>query len=598
MTTQTSDLQMAPRPDAPDIGDAIARIADVFATDPLLLGGIRLKAQAGPVRDLAIELLRSRISRHLPWLRMTPSIAEDHLVDGYDLAATLAQRQLVARSGILSRAQGGILVIAMAERLTALQAGLIAASIDRREFAVLLLDEGLADEAVHPCLLDRVALTLDLSKGRLPLEPGDTASALPARQETARDVEVPEPVTEACCALALALDRSSMRAPSHLLNVTRIAAHLNGEASASTKALREAVSLVFGLTPSVAEYDRDEDQDSPEALSPENTAATPEPERNEAEGLPRHLDAAEHAGADDVIAVDILDAYLPEDVLQAAAASRRARGLTSAGKRGPSQKSVSRGRRLAARPRPENGRSTLDIVATLRAAVPWQMIRREAAPSNPIIDRAIAIRREDFRYTRFSAPSETLAIFAVDASGSSAHARLGEAKGAIETLLGQCYARRDAVALIVFRGAQAEIVLPPTRSLLRARRALVAMAGGGPTPLAGGLALACLLAGKAAERGQNAITILMTDGRANIALDGTAGRERAEADTRRMATAFRLAGLSSVLVDTARRPREQAADLARAMGGEYLPLPAGRAKDLSLAVRSRMDRQSSSTRPI
>ncbi|VVT04242.1 VWA domain-containing protein [Rhizobium sp. EC-SD404] len=591
MTADTGDLPVGERPDAPDIWSAVLRTADVFATDPLLLGGLRLKSQAGPVRDSVVEILQSRIAKQLPWLRMTPSIADDHLVDGYDLAATLAQRELVARSGILSRAKGGILIIAMAERLTALQAALIAAAIDRREITVLLLDEGLSDEAVHPCLLDRVSLTLDLSRGRLLLEPGSTASALPDAQETARDVEVPEPVMEACCALALALNRSSMRAPSHLLNVTRILAYLDGEATASTEALREAVGLVFGLTPIAAEDDSGENPESPDIPQPD-TAAESEPERNRAENLPQDLEDSEHAGADETIAVDILDAYLPEDVLQAAAAARGARGGASSGKRGPSQRSVSRGRRLAARPRPENGRSALDIIATLRAAVPWQTIRRIATSSDAATGRPIAIRREDFRYTRFSAPSETLAIFAVDASGSSAHARLGEAKGAIETLLGQCYARRDAVALIVFRGAQAEIVLPPTRSLLRARRALVAMAGGGPTPLAGGLALARLLAGKAAERGQNAITILMTDGRANIALDGTAGRERAEADTQRMAAAFRLAGLSSVLVDTARRPREHAADLARAMGGEYLPLPAGRAKDLSLAVRSRMDRQS------
>jgi len=597
MTADTGDLPMIERPDAPDIWSAVARAADVFAMDPFLLGGIHLKSQAGPVRDAAIEILQSRISKQLPWLRMTPSIADDHLVDGYDLAATLAQRELVARSGMLSRAKGGILVIAMAERLTALQAALIAAAIDRREFAVLLLDEGLSDEAVHPCLLDRVALTLELSKGRLPLKPGDIASALAAPQETPREVAVPEPVMEACCALALALNRSSMRAPSHLLNVTRILAHLDGEATASTESLREAVGLVFGLTPIAAEDDRGENPETQDIPQPDDTAAESQPERNQAENLPHDLEDSEHAGADETIAVDILDAYLPEDVLQAAAAARGARGGASSGKRGPSQRSVSRGRRLAARPRPENGRSALDIVATLRAAVPWQTIRRTATSSDAATDRPIAIRREDFRYTRFSAPSETLAIFAVDASGSSAHARLGEAKGAIETLLGQCYARRDSVALIVFRGAQAEIVLPPTRSLLRARRALVAMAGGGPTPLAGGLALARLLAGKAAERGQNAITILMTDGRANIALDGTAGRERAEADTRRMAAAFRLAGLSSVLVDTARRPREHAVDLARAMGGEYLPLPAGRAKDLSLAVRSRMDRQSSNPRP-
>ena len=74
------------------------------------------------------------------------------------------------------------------------------------------------------------------------------------------------------------------------------------------------------------------------------------------------------------------------------------------------------------------------------------------------------------RILRFQQKSETATLFVVDASGSAALNRLAEAKGAVELLLADCYVRRDRVALIAFRGTTAELLLPPTTSLVRARR--------------------------------------------------------------------------------------------------------------------------------
>jgi magnesium chelatase subunit D len=91
---------------------------------------------------------------------------------------------------------------------------------------------------------------------------------------------------------------------------------------------------------------------------------------------------------------------------------------------------------------------------------------------------------DDFRVTRYKQRSETTTIFVVDASGSAALHRLAEAKGAVELLLADCYVRRDRVAMIAFRGPGAELLLPPTRSLVRAKRSLAGLPGGGGTPLA------------------------------------------------------------------------------------------------------------------
>ena len=131
---------------------------------------------------------------------------------------------------------------------------------------------------------------------------------------------------------------------------------------------------------------------------------------------------------------------------------------------------------------------------------------------------------------RFRERRETTAIFVVDASGSSAMARLPEVKGAIELLLADCYVRRDSVALVAFRGKTAEIVLPPTRSLMRAKRMLAGLPGGGGTPLACGLDAALALAESVRRKGPCPLLVLMTDGRANICREGAACREQAMED--------------------------------------------------------------------
>ena len=160
------------------------------------------------------------------------------------------------------------------------------------------------------------------------------------------------------------------------------------------------------------------------------------------------------------------------------------------------------------------GNARLNLIATLRAAAPWQGCggRDAMRPA----DARVHVRREDFRVTRFKQRSETTALFVVDASGSAALHRLAETKGAVELLLADCYVRRDSVAVIAFRGRGAELLLPPTRSLVRASAAWPNCRAGG-TPLAAGIDAAALLAETIRRRGCTPLIVLLTDGRANIA---------------------------------------------------------------------------------
>jgi magnesium chelatase subunit D len=228
----------------------------------------------------------------------------------------------------------------------------------------------------------------------------------------------------------------------------------------------------------------------------------------------------------------------------------------------------------------------LNLVETLRAAAPWQRLRREGPA-----DGTVKVRPSDFRLQKFVQRRESTTIFAVDASGSTALQRLAEAKGAVELLLAKAYASRARVALIAFRGLEAELILPPTRALARARSRLVGLPGGGGTPLASAMDAALAVAQAEAKRGATPQIVLLTDGRANIARGGVAGRPAAEADARAAARAIGEARIASVFIDTAPRPGPDADRFARAMGGAYSHLPYADAQSLADAVQAPQGRR-------
>jgi magnesium chelatase subunit D len=257
----------------------------------------------------------------------------------------------------------------------------------------------------------------------------------------------------------------------------------------------------------------------------------------------------------------------------------------AAGRSGAVAKATARGRQVGTTPGLPRGGKRLDLLATLRTAAPWQRLRGAT-----LVDgvRRLAIRAEDLRIRRLRQRIGTTVCFAVDASGSQALNRLGEAKGAIELLLAESYVRRDRVALVVFRGKTVEIALPPTRSLARAKRTLAGLPGGGGTPLASGLDAVGELAMKVKREGGRPLVVLLTDGRANIARDGTGGRPRAEAEADVSARRFGSQALPALVVDTSPRPNPALAALAKLMGARYAPLPVVRADTLGAAVRAVM----------
>lgn len=574
-----------------------ARAALLLAIDPVGLGGAVLRAAPGVARDRWLGLLRAALPAGTPQRRLPAGVPDSRLLGGLDLTATLTAGRPVAEKGVLAEADGGVVIAAMAERMEVSTAAKLAAVLDRQEVAVqrdglsltlparigvVALDEGVSPEEVPPpALVERLAFQLRLDElpreGLAEWSPAAPGTVAEARERLA-GIEVPDTLLEALCGAAQAFGIDTLRAPLLALRAARAAAALAGRGTVQQEDAALGARLVFG--PRATRLPPEQPPEDPPPPEPPPDEPPPE-EQDKAEEQKPEPDSQELQE----MLLAATTAVMPAGVLAALGAQARDAARRSAGaqgREGRKRLSAQRGRPIGTRPGQLRDGARLSLVETLRAAAPWQPLRHRERGSRP--GPRILVKRDDVRLKRFQQHTETTAIFVVDASGSSALHRLAEAKGAVELLLADCYVRRDRVAVIAFRGKVAELLLPPTSSLVRAKRSLAGLPGGGATPLASGIDAAMALAEEAQRRGQTPLVVLLTDGRANIARDGTPGRPRAEADALVAATPLRLAGVACLLVDTAPRPQPYAKQLAEQMGARYLALPSADSSRLSAAV--------------
>jgi magnesium chelatase subunit D len=575
--------------------------ASLFAVDPVGIGGVLVRASPDPLRDRWLSALGGMLPNASPQRRLPLNIADNRLLGGLDLAATLRAGRPVAERGLLVEADDGVVVVAMAERLAQKTAACLAAAVDTGEvvverdgiaerhparFGIVALDEGIDDERPPPAMLDRLAIHVTLRGIRSAEESGPAAA--PVDVATARSllraVRIDDEVLGALCEASLKLGISSLRVPLLALRVARASAALAGRETASAEDVGAAARLV--LAPRATQLPAQEEPDDADAGGDAGRESA-----CDHEGTQRDKEVQEPESLDDIV-LAAAQAAMPPDVLARLKSPQSSgKSRTSCGHAGMFRLSSRRGRPIGSRRGELRSGARLSVIDTLRAAVPWQAIRRRerAATGSKGRSAGVDVRREDFHVSRFRQRTETTTIFVVDASGSTALNRLAEAKGAVERLLGDCYVRRDSVALISFRGASAELLLPPTRSLVRAKRGLAGLPGGGGTPLAAGIDAARALADDLQRRGQTATAVFLTDGRANIARDGTAGRGRAEHDALAAARLMQANRVNALLIDTSPRAAAFAQQLADEMAAIYVALPYAEAAAVSKIVQANAD---------
>ena len=556
--------------DAPPAAGRLAEQAlAVFAAASRWLGGVHVRGPAGPQREAWLRALRAAQGEDSPWCPLPPHAADDVLDGGLDLAATLASGRPVHERGLIERARGGVVVALMAERIGRARAARLALAIDEADgdLAVVALDEGEGeDESLPQTLCERLALQV-----RPPRDaPRVDAAAVAQGRAGWREVVLTDAIIEVLAQAAWALGIGSSRALWQALCVARVSAAMRGARQVEAGDATLAAQLVFAHRASRLPA---ADEDPPAG---EDDPAPADAPRGQEDGAP---DGPAGPLPDQVVA-SVRAAIPPGLLAQLASGRHRPPRRGDAGRVGERSASVQRGRPIGTRPGTPRGGARLALVETLRAAAPWQRLRQRAGQEGRVL-----VRRDDLRVQRRQQRRGTTTIFAIDASGSQAAHRLAEAKGAVELLLADCYARRDRVAVIGFRGSRADVLLAPTRSLVRAKRQLAGLPGGGGTPLAAGIEAAAAMAASVRRAGSTPLVVLLTDGKANVGRSGEPGRAAAAADALAAARLLASTGTAALVIDSSPQPGLAAPALAAALHGRCVALPYAGAQAVSQAVR-------------
>jgi len=461
----------------------------------------------------------------------------DRVFGAMDIPGSLREGKPVFRPGLLKDADGGILLMDDVHLMDrSLVASVFAAAEDgsvpverdgvsaayQTRFRVLATLNP-AEGGLSPHLMDRFdlsavcpsiddpALRKEFLASAIRRERGTGAGGesrremLLAARRRYMFVLIPEGLSDLIADLGRSLRIAGHRGEIALARAARAAAALDG---------RDQVTLedVSGTAPLALRHRR---RDDPNIPPPRETGENANGENGTTEGqagtAPGNASGAEGtsgpAGADQVYPVG--EPPLCGDLFVQANAS------ATTGKKGGRQKNANRGRYI--RPRiPSGAISDIAFDATIRAAAPYQRTR-------PKGELAIALAVRDLRVRERQHKTGRTILFVVDSSGSMGIGkRMTAVKGAIFSLLRDAYVNRDRVALISFRGTDAEVLLLPTRSGAVARRRLEDLPTGGLTPLSLGIQETAGLIRKIGQKDihDEPLVVFISDGRANYSPSG------------------------------------------------------------------------------
>ncbi len=601
----------------------------LLAVDPSL-GGVVIPAAVGSGKSTLARAFADILPEETPFVELPLNVTEDRLIGGVDLEATLAKGERVVQHGVLSKAHGGVLYV---DSLSLLDSSAVSHVMDAMSRGAVLVErEGLSE--VHPAefmligtydpsdgevrmgLLDRIGMIVpfttqnDYRARKLIINcvlgkngSEDTEDELKmlrgliaAAKEQLPLVSMTKEQMQGLIQSAVSLGVEGNRADVFAIKAAMASAALAQRSDVDEDDLKLALKLV--LVPRATRMPQQEDVMDEMPPDEEMPPETPESEDQDAPDDNSDSESNEEDEQEETpdmieeLMMEAVETELPDNIMNISLAAKR---KSRSGSRGEALNNR-RGRFVRSQ-EGEMRSGKVAIIPTLISAAPWQESRRQERKKKfGKVNTALVINKEDVRIKKFRDKSGTLYVFMVDASGSMALNRMRQAKGAVSHLLQNAYVHRDQVSLISFRGKEAQLLLPPSQSVDRAKRELDVLPTGGGTPLASALFLGLETAKQARTKGVSQIMfVLITDGRGNISLQSLydqdapkAAKEEVEKEIEGLAATIFAEGIASVVIDTQMNylSRGEAPKLAKKLGGRYFYLPNAKAEEIAMAALS------------